>query len=150
MGQFLLQISDTQTSGHGRTYLFPLPGAACFGEKHFHWAGQAAYPTKTVYVVYYQASDGTNYQWKVETGNSRNDANQILAAGESVKRRVLSIKETGNYITVEAELTADTYIERQQQRYLWMIGLSSGSYLVFCLVVWMIIKYHRRKGDTKG
>lgn len=103
-----------------------------------------------MYVVYYQASDGTNYQWKVETGNSRNDANQILAAGESVKRRVLSIKETGNYITVEAELTADTYIERQQQRYLWMIGLSSGSYLVFCLVVWMIIKYHRRKEDTKG
>ena len=36
-------------------------------------------PTKTVYVVYYQASDATGYQWKPETSNSKDHANQILA-----------------------------------------------------------------------
>lgn len=104
-------------------------------------------PTKTVYVVYYQTSDGTDYQWKVETGNSKNDANQILAARGSVERRVLSIKENGKYMTVDAELTADTYVAGQQQRYLWMVGLSGG-YLVLCFMMWVAVKRRRRNNNT--
>ena len=97
------------------------------------------YPTKTVYVVYYQTSDGMCYQWEVETGNDKDHANQILAAGESVNRRVLSIRENGKYMTVDAELTADTYVAGQQKRYLRMVWLSGG-YLVLCLVVWVVVK----------
>lgn len=96
-------------------------------------------PTKTVYVVYYQTSDGTGCQWKLETGGGKDYANQILAEGESVDRRVLSIKENGKYMTVDAELTADTYVSGQQKRYLWMIGLS-GIYLLLCFVVWLVMK----------
>ena len=96
-------------------------------------------PTKTVYVVYYQASDGTDYQWKLETSNDKDYANQILAKGESVDRRVLSIKENGKYMTVDADLTADSYVAEQQKRYLWMAGLSGG-YLVLCVVVWLVMK----------
>lgn len=102
------------------------------------------YPTKTVYVVYYQALDGSGYQWKVETGNKKSDANQILYEGKSVKQRVLSIKDTKKYITVEDELTIDTYVKGQLHQYIWMVGLSIG-YLIFCLVVWMVIK--RRKNN---
>ncbi|EJX00216.1 hypothetical protein EVA_11680 [gut metagenome] len=96
-------------------------------------------PTKTVYVVYYQALDGTGYQWKLETSNDKDYANQILAKGDSVDRRVLSIKENGKYMTVDAKLTADTYVEGQQKRYLWMAGLSSG-YLVLCVALWLVMK----------
>lgn len=104
-------------------------------------------PTKTVYVVYYQTLDGTGYRWEVDTG-SKSEANRILAAGESVERRVLSIKETGKYITVGAELTADTYVEGQKQRYFWMAGLSGG-YLVLCLAGWVIVKQSQRKDNEK-
>lgn len=97
-------------------------------------------PTKTVYVVYYQTSDGTGYQWKLESSNDKDYANQILAKGKSVDRRVLSIKENGKYMTVDAELTADTYAAGQQKRYLWMIGLSD-SYLLLCFVVWLVMKW---------
>ncbi len=74
-------------------------------------------PTKTMYVVYYQTSDGTGYQWKLESSNDKDYANQILAEGESVDRCVLSIKENRKYMTVDAELTADTYAAGQQKRY---------------------------------
>ena len=104
-------------------------------------------PKKTVYVVYYQTLDGTGYRWKVDTG-SKSEANRILAAGESVERRVLSITETGKYITVEAELTADTYVEGQKQRYFWMAGLSGG-YLVLCLAGWVIMKQSQRRDNEK-
>ena len=105
-------------------------------------------PTKTVYVVYYQTSDGSGYQWEVDTGSSKSEANQLLAAGESVERRVLSVKETGKYITVEAELTADTYVEGKKQRYLWMSGLSAG-YMVLCLVSWVLMKQSQKKDNEK-
>lgn len=96
-------------------------------------------PTKTVYVVYYQTSDGTGYQWKLETSNDKDYADQILAKGDSVDRRVLSIKENGKYMTVDADLTADTYVAGQQKRYLWMAGLSGG-YLVLCVALWLVMK----------
>ena len=102
-------------------------------------------PTKTVYVVYCQTLDGTGYRWEVDTG-SKSEANRILAAGESVERRVLSIKETGKYITVGAELTADTYVEGQKQRYFWMVGLSGG-YLVLCLAGWVVVKQSQKKDN---
>ena len=75
----------------------------------------------------------------METSNDKDYANQILAKGESVDRRVLSIKENGKYMTVDADLTADTYVAGQQKRYLWMVGLSGG-YLVLCVVVWLVMK----------
>ena len=95
-------------------------------------------PTKTVYVVYYQATDASGYQWQVETGNSKSEANRILAEGEHVERRVLSIRDSRKYITVEAGQTADTYTAVQKQKYLLMAGLSVG-YLVISLTVWVVV-----------
>lgn len=105
-------------------------------------------PIKTVYVVYYKTLDGTGYQWEVETGNSKNDASKVLIASESIERRVLSVKEIEKYMTVEAELTADSYVKGQKQYYIWMVGLSVG-YLVFCLAVWVIVKRSGRINDIK-
>lgn len=103
-------------------------------------------PTKTVYVIDYKTLDGSGYQWHVNAGSSKSEANRILAAGESVERRVLSIKESGKYITVEAELTADTYVEEQKQQYFWMVGLSGG-YLVLCLAGWVIVKQSQKRDN---
>ncbi len=84
------------------------------------------------------------FREKCLTKNNKDYANQILAAGESVDRRVLSIRETGKYMTVDAELTADTYVSGQQKRYLWMVWLSGG-YLLLYLVVWVVVKCCKAK-----
>lgn len=106
--------------------------------------GKRLNPKKTVYVVDYQTSDGSGYRWEADTGGSKSEANKILAAGESVERRVLSIRETGKYITVGAELTADTYAEGQKERYFWTAGLSGG-FMVLCLAGWVAGKQWQKR-----
>ena len=59
---------------------------------------------RTVYLVYYRATDGSGYQWKDEV-QYRNAAEKMVAAEENVERRVLSIRESGKYITVEGDQT---------------------------------------------
>ena len=81
-------------------------GASHTVENHATGRDKRNNPTKTVYVVYYQTPDGTGCQWKLETSNDKDYANQILAKGESVDRRVLSINENGKYMIVDADLTA--------------------------------------------
>lgn len=110
-------------------------------ENHATGRSKRNNPTKTIYVVHYHTLDGTKYQWK-QNSSYKNSAEQILAKGESVNRRVLSIKEERKYITVEPELTAETYAAGQQKRHHWMIVLSS-CYLVTCCVMWVVLK--RRK-----
>ena len=48
------------------------------------------HPTKTVWLVYYKATDGILYEWK-KSVSSRTEAESIVSGGEIVERRVLSI-----------------------------------------------------------
>ena len=100
------------------------------------------HPTKTVYLVYYRATDGSGYQWKDEV-QYRNTAEKMVAAGECVERRVLSIRESGKYITVEGDQTAGSYVFHPQRRYGGMV-LLSAAYLVVYGCVWVSLIRKRR------
>ena len=67
-------------------------------------------PTKTVYMVYYRATDGSGYKWSDEV-SAKSYGERVVEAGEPVERRVLSIPEAGTYITVEPNQTAETYTD---------------------------------------
>lgn len=102
-------------------------------------------PTRTVYMVYYQTTDGTGYRWQVEGGSVRELAKQVYDRG-AVERRVLSIPEDNTYITVEAEQTAERYTSSLRQKYVLILGLSGGYVLVY-VAAWVVIlsRKQRRK-----
>ena len=99
-------------------------------------------PTKTVYMVYYLATDGSGYKWSDEA-LTRDLGEEIVEAGETVRRRVLSIPSDGTYITVEPEQTAGSYAESLRGRYTRIVGLST-LYILFYFIVLILVKLVRR------
>lgn len=99
-------------------------------------------PTKTVYMVYYRAVDGSGYQWSSEA-SSKDRGREIVAAGETMERRVLSIPSGGTYITIEPDQTAGSYTEALQERYTWAAGLGA-LYIFFYITGWFLLKALRR------
>ena len=102
------------------------------------------HPVKTVYVVSYQASDGSGYEYDYEAGSVDTIAQKIVEEGEPIERRVLSIPDEGTYITVEADETAETYVAGQRKRFV-LISIVSVLYLAVWGMV-NIILMKRRKG----
>lgn len=102
-------------------------------------------PTRTVYMVYYQTTDGTGYRWQVEGGSVRELAEQVYDRGP-VERRVLSIPADNTYITVEAGQTAEGYTSSLRQKYIRILALS-GSYVLVYVAAWVVIlsRNQRRK-----
>ena len=94
-------------------------------------------PTRTVYMVYYQTTDGTGYRWQVEGGSVRELAEQVYDRGP-VERRVLSIPADNTYITVEAGQTAEGYTSSLRQKYIRILALS-GSYVLVYVAAWVVI-----------
>ena len=95
-------------------------------------------PTKTVYMVYYLATDGSGYKWNDEA-LTRDLGKDIVEAGETVQRRVLRIPADGTYITVEPEQTAESYTEGLRGKYTRIIGLST-LYILFYLIALILVK----------
>lgn len=95
-------------------------------------------PTKTVYMVYYRATDGSGYKWSDEA-LTRDLGEDIVEAGETVKRRVLSIPSDGTYVTVGPEQTAGSYAEELRGKYTRIIGLST-LYILFYLIALILVK----------
>jgi len=62
-------------------------------------------PTKTVYMVYYRATDGSGYEWS-DRAITRELGQETVKEGVPVTRRVLSIPSDRTYITVEPEQAA--------------------------------------------
>lgn len=100
-------------------------------------------PTRTVYMVYYQATDGTGYRWQVEGGSVRELAEQVYDRGP-VERRVLSIPADNTYITVEPDQTAEGYTSSLRQKYILILVLSGGYVLVYA-AVWVVILYRNQR-----
>lgn len=94
-------------------------------------------PTRTVYMVYYQTTDGTGYRWQVEGGSVRELTEQVYDRGP-VERRVLSIPADNTYITVEADQTAEGYTSSLRQKYILILALSGGYVLVYA-AAWVVI-----------
>ena len=99
-------------------------------------------PTRTVYMVYYRATDGSGYQWTDEA-SSRDRGREVVEAGETVKRRVLSIPEDRTYITVEPEQTAGSYTEGLRKRYTGIVTIGT-LYIMFYVIVLLLTGLVRR------
>ena len=99
------------------------------------------HPVKTVYVVSYQASDGSGYEYDYEAGSVDTIAQKIVEEGEPIERRVFSVPDEGTYITVEADETAETYVAGQRKRFV-LISIVSVLYLVIWGMVELV--YARR------
>lgn len=100
-------------------------------------------PTKTVYVVYYRTTDGTGYRWKREVA-SKSQGQKILAEKELFERRVLAIRGEKKYISVDAELTAESYTTDLKQKYTWALAFSVV-YILAYITVWGVIFWKRRQ-----
>ena len=99
-------------------------------------------PTRTVYMVYYRATDGSGYQWTDEVA-SKDQGLEVVKAGAAVKRRVLSIPEDRTYITVEPEQTAGSYTEGLRRRYTGIVTIGT-LYILFYVTVLLLTKLVRR------
>ena len=100
-------------------------------------------PTKTVYMVYYRATDGSGYKWSSEAF-SKDHGQRVVEAGETVERRVLRIPADGTYITVEPDQTAESYTAGLRQKYVFGLVLSAAYILVY-LVIWGVILSKKRR-----
>lgn len=98
-------------------------------------------PTRTAYMVYYRATDGSGYQWKEEAA-SKSIGQDIVSAGVEVERRVLRLPAEGSYITLEPEQTAESYTEGLRQRYTLMVGVSAV-YIAGYVLVLVVLRKHR-------
>ena len=94
-------------------------------------------PTKTIYMVYYRATDGSGYKWSDEV-LTRDLGEDIVEAGEPVKRRVLSIPADRTYITVEPGQTAESYTAGLRQKYITALVLA-GAYVLLYAAAWFIL-----------
>ena len=94
-------------------------------------------PTKTVYMVYYRATDGSGYQW-TDRAITRELGQEIVDAGAAVERRVLSVPADRSYITVEPGQTAESYTAGLRQKYITALVLA-GAYVLLYVVAWCIL-----------
>ena len=105
--------------------------------------GRRMNPTKTVYMVYYRATDGSGYQWS-EQALTRELGQEIVDAGAAVERRVLAIPADRSYITVEPGQTAESYTAGLRQKYITALTLA-GAYVLMYAIVWCVIGSMKRK-----
>ena len=100
-------------------------------------------PTKTVYMVYYRATDGSGYQW-TDRAITRELGQETVKEGVPVTRRVLSIPSDRTYITVEPDQTAESYSAGLRRKYVLALALSAAYILVY-LVIWGVILSKKRR-----
>ena len=93
-------------------------------------------PTKTVYMVYYSATDGSGYKWS-DKALTRDLGEDIVEAGETVERRVLALPADRSYITVEPDQTAESYTAGLRQKYITILVLA-GAYVILYGLAWCI------------
>lgn len=97
-------------------------------------AGSWKTRTRTVYVVEYYSTEG-GYGYR-QPASGKAEGNQLLGEGTSLQRRVLSLADTGEYITIPAHQTAASYTHQYQYRYmaifaggvLYLFAYGSGYY----------------------
>lgn len=98
--------------------------------------------TRTVYMVEYKAKEYSGYRWR-EEAPSQTTGKEWVKEGKTVQRRVLSIKDTNTYISVDPKYTAETYVSHNKSRYT-MFLLIPGLYLIGYTAVWLHNREKRR------
>lgn len=100
---------------------------------------------KTVYMVYYKTPERTGYKWTVKE-STKKGADKILSERKKVNRRVLFIKEVKKYITVDENLTAETYIKEKKGYYTKLIVFST-LYFMFCIITAAAVKNRQKERE---
>ncbi len=100
-------------------------------------------PTKTVYMVYYRATDGSGYQWS-DRAITRELGQETVKEGVTVTRRVLSVSGGRTYITVEPDQTTESYASGLRQKYVLALALSAAYILVYLLIWGVTLSWRRR------
>lgn len=100
-------------------------------------------PTKTVYMVYYRATDGSGYQWS-DRAITRELGQETVKAGVPITRRVLSVSGGRTYITVEPDQTTESYASGLRQKYVLALALSAAYILVYLLIWGVTLSWRRR------
>ena len=98
-------------------------------------------PTKTIYMLYYRATDGSGYQWSRKVV-SKTSGQKMIEEGMPVERRVLSITGENTYLTTESHLNAKTYTRqlRRQCRIRFFICIL---YLIFYGSFWLLRRIYK-------
>ena len=96
-------------------------------------------PTRTIYKVYYRATDGSGYQWS-EQALTRELGQKIVDEGVIVARRVLDIPDGNTYVTVDPEQNAETYTTGLRRKNALLLGLSAGYMLLYLLLAAYLAK----------
>lgn len=104
-------------------------------------------PTKTVYMVCYRDIGGSGYRW-TDRAITPEMGQAVVDAGITVERRVLSIPDRGTYITVEPDQTAESYAAGLRQKYMIVLSLSVGYFLLY-LLAWCVI-WRKNKNRKEG
>ncbi len=99
--------------------------------------------TKTIYKIYYKATDGSGYQWSDETP-AKTIGQKAVDAKATVRRRVLRIPANRTYITVEPGLTPESYTAGQKKKNLQILGISTA-YILLYLPICLFLYIRRRK-----
>lgn len=100
-------------------------------------------PTKTVYMLYYRANDGSGYRWSRKVV-SKTSGQKIIREGIPVERRVLSVIGENAYISVEPHLTAKTYTSGLKARYLIYLAVCILYLIIYGgLCMWKFINVKR-------
>lgn len=100
--------------------------------------------TRTVYNVEYRAaSDGYGYH---EETYSEKEAQSLLREGVAVQKRVLTVNETGRYLTIAPEETAESYVTRYRMSYITILAVCM-TYLLGFSVFYL---YRWRKSKIKA
>ena len=100
-------------------------------------------PTKTVYMVYYRATDGSGYQW-TDRAITRELGQETVKEGVTVTRRVLCVSGGRTYITVEPDQTTESYASGLRQKYVLALALSAAYILVYLLIWGVTLSWRRR------
>lgn len=93
--------------------------------------------TRTVYKIVYLAASG--HKWHPEV-SSKESGQKIVAEGEPVDRRILHYKGETSYITIPAEDTVDSYVQRNRRRYMGLFAVS-----ILYLLIWGGITLWQRR-----
>ncbi len=90
--------------------------------------------TRTVYKLYYKATDGSGYRY-VDEVPAKSFGEKRVKEGVTVDRRVLSVAEEDVYITVEPDETAESYTSWCRRRYILYTVLSVIYIVIFIVLV---------------
>ncbi len=87
------------------------------------------HPYKIAYRVQYKTTERSGYKYKVDTAG-KGTGNKIIEEGKPIERRVLQIKKTRRYVTVEPSENAETFTSGQSSWYNMLMAISGGFILL--------------------